>query len=92
MTRKLQPKRNVSRQTPEMQHSVAAVDGAVGIFELAIGQSSIELTVDSKGLVKPAVKIYHRDAGEAMRLAQEHFDALILKYVQTPAELAKKAT
>jgi len=88
MSRRKVPRRaNVSRETP----AIAAVDGAVGIFELAIGQSSVELGIDSKGLVKPEVKIYHRDPDEAFRIAQEIFDAAILKYVQAPADLVKKA-
>lgn len=91
MSRKLQPKRNVSRETREAKPAIAAVDGAVGVFELAIGQSSVELTIDSKGLVKPGVKVYHRDPDEAFRVAQEIFDAAVIKYVQGPAEIAKKA-
>jgi hypothetical protein len=61
------------------------------LFELAIGQSSVELALDSKGQVKPSVHVYHRDPQEAARLAQEQFDALIMKYVAQPADVLRRA-
>ena len=66
-------------------------EGAVAVFELTTGQSSVELTVDSKGQVKPGVKVYHRDPAEASRIAQDLFDAQILKYVTLPLEIARRA-
>ena len=44
--------------------------------------SSVELTVDSKGVVKPSVKVYHADPQEAATQA-----LAVLRWVQ--AELAK---
>jgi hypothetical protein len=59
------------------------VAAAAAIYEL-VGQSSVALTLDSKGAIKPDVKVYHRDAHEASRLAQELFDEQLLKYVFKP--------
>jgi hypothetical protein len=66
-------------------------EGAVAVFELTTGQSSVELVTDSKGMVKPSVKSYHRDPAEASRIAQTLFDELVIKYVETPREYAARA-
>lgn len=66
-------------------------EGNVAVFELASGASSVELTLDSKGAAKPSVKVYHRDPAEVSRIAEELFDGLICKYVQVPADVAKRA-
>ena len=42
--------------------------------------SSVELSVDSKALVKPIVKVYDIDPDVACARAQELFDDLIIKY------------
>jgi hypothetical protein len=52
------------------------------LFEVAIGQSSVKLELDSKGAVKPSVSAYHRDIAEAGKLAEAEFDRLIAKYVR----------
>lgn len=44
---------------------------------------SVEIDVDSKGVVKPHVKIYDLDADTANAKAQAIFDELVIKY--TPA-------
>ena len=74
---------------PKLAPVVSVVpEGAVAVFELTTGQSSVELVVDSKGAVKPAVKTYHRDPAEASRIAQELFDELVIKYWKSPREAA----
>jgi hypothetical protein len=52
------------------------------LFEVAIGQSSVKLAIDSKNQVKPEVHVYHKDPREAARLAEAEFDRLIVKYTQ----------
>lgn len=42
--------------------------------------SSVELTVDSKAVVKPTIKIYNLDVAVACAQAQELFDDMIIKY------------
>lgn len=44
------------------------------------GVSSVELTVDSKGVVKPTVKVYDQDPDVASAKAQEIFDENVGKY------------
>lgn len=46
--------------------------------------SSVELTVDSKAVVKPTVKIYDLDAAAACEMAEDLFDDLIIKYGAKP--------
>jgi hypothetical protein len=41
---------------------------------------SVELSIDSKGLVKPVVKVYDLDPERASQEAQRIFDELALKY------------
>ena len=43
-------------------------------------RSSVEITVDSKGVVKPTVKCYSTDPDEAAEIAQRIFDDLVIKY------------
>jgi len=50
------------------------------VYELSIGQSSVELAMDSKGAAKPSVKVYGRSARTAARMAQSIFDELVAKY------------
>lgn len=50
------------------------------VYELSIGQSSVELAMDSKGAVKPAVKVYHRSARMAAKMARSIFDELVTQY------------
>jgi hypothetical protein len=57
----------------ELRHIRAAL-GASGSV------SSVELTVDSKAIVKPTVKVYSLDAAAACEQAQTLFDDLIIKY------------
>jgi hypothetical protein len=59
------------------------VAAAAAIYEL-VGQSSVELGLDSKGQIKPSVKVYHRDPKMAAKMAQELFDEQLDKYVFKP--------
>ena len=54
------------------------------VYELSIGQSSVELAMDSKGAVKPTVKAYAKTARMASQTAQKVFDELVTKY--TPSQ------
>ena len=49
-------------------------------------RSSVEITVDSKAVVKPTVKVYSDDPDEAAEKAQEIFDSLIIKYAPSAGE------
>jgi hypothetical protein len=77
------PKRNPPKDKLKLAEARDVVAAAAAIYEL-VGQSSVELALDSKGAIKPSVKVYHRDAHEAARLAQELFDEQLLKYVFKP--------
>lgn len=50
------------------------------VYELSIGQSSVKLTMDSKGAVKPEVHVFARTARTASATAQKIFDDLMCKY------------
>ena len=65
-------------------NDAAAALLTAAVYELSIGQSSVELAMDSKGAVKPSVKVYHRSARTASRMAVAIFDELVTKY--TPAQ------
>jgi phosphoribosyl-dephospho-CoA transferase len=43
-------------------------------------QNSVELTIDSKGNVKPTVKVYDISIDNASKKAQEILDELTIKY------------
>lgn len=55
------------------RHILAAL-GATGSIP------SVELSVDSKALVKPVVKVYNLDPEQANQEAQRIFDDLVIKY------------
>jgi len=59
------------------------------VYELSIGQSSVELAMDSKGAVKPTVKAYAKTARAASRTAQAVFDELVKKYNPSEPEPKK---
>jgi len=54
------------------------------VYELSIGQSSVELAMGAKGEVRPTVKAYAKTARAASLTAQKVFDELVTKY--TPAQ------
>lgn len=56
------------------------------VYELSIGQSSVKLTMDSKGAAKPEVHCYARTARSASKMAQAIFDELVTKYCPAPKE------
>ncbi len=56
------------------------------VYELSIGQSSVKLTLDSKGAVKPEVHCFAKTARTASRTAQTIFDELLKKYAPPPPE------
>lgn len=60
------------------------------VYELSIGQSSVELSMNSKGSAQPSVKVYHKSARTASRMAQALFDELIVKYCPPPKDELSK--
>lgn len=60
------------------------------VYELSIGQSSVKLTLDSKGTAKPEVHCYAKTARSASRTAQAIFDELLKKYCPAAEEEPKK--
>lgn len=50
------------------------------LVEMAIGQSSVQLELDSKQQVKPTVSAYHPDVNKAGKLCEAEFDRLMAKY------------
>ncbi len=68
-----------------MPRKLAATDAAAAllsaaVYELQVGQSSVKLTIDSKGSAKPEVHCYAKTARAASKMAQSIFDELVLKY------------
>lgn len=59
------------------------------VYELSIGQSSVELSMNSKGSAQPSVKVYHKSARTASKMAQALFDELIVKYCPPPRDDTK---
>ncbi len=55
------------------------------LLEVAIGQSSVKLELDSKGQVKPTVHVYHRSPKKAAATAEAEMDRLLLKYAALAA-------
>src|SRR5690349_11519620 len=55
-------------------------DALTAALHTAIGQSSVELTLDSKQQVKPTVSAYHPEVSKAGQLAEAEFDRLMAKY------------
>jgi hypothetical protein len=56
------------------------------VYELSIGQSSVEIALNSKGAAQPSVKVYHKSSRTASRMAQAIFDDLLKKYCALPDE------
>jgi hypothetical protein len=72
--------------TVKLEHADAATALlTAAVYELAIGQSSVELSMDSKGTIRPTVKVYGRDARSADKMARELFDGLVKDYCK-PAD------
>lgn len=66
--------------TSLLQALVDEVRGLRAQMGSTAGVSSVELSVDSKALVKPVVKVYDTDPDVASAKAQEIFDACVIKY------------
>lgn len=60
---------------------IVSHDGAWSEVETA-ALSSVEYTVDSKGVIKPSVKAYHADVMEAERLASEALKAALARVIK----------
>jgi hypothetical protein len=66
----------------------AKVAAALGtLVEMAIGQSSVSLELDSKGAAKPCVSVYHPDVRAAGRICEAEFDRLMGKYHPKPTTI-----
>lgn len=59
------------------------------VYELSIGQSSVKLTMASKGEARPEVHCYAKTARQASKTAQLIFDELVIKYCATETEPKK---
>jgi hypothetical protein len=62
----------------------ARLADALGALAEAIGQSSVQLELDSQHQVKPSVKAYHPVVKQAGRLCETEFDRLMDKYHPKP--------
>jgi len=71
-------------------NDAAAALLTAAVYELSIGQSSVKLTLDSKGTAKPEVHCYAKTARQASRTAQAIFDELLKKYCPPAEEESKK--
>lgn len=58
--------------------------GDGGLLQESAPVSSIELSRNAKGQTQPAVKIYHADAQEAMRIAVSIYEDLCKLYAVEP--------
>lgn len=66
---------------PKKPAAAERVATALGtLVEMAIGQSSVTLELDSKNQVKPGVSAYHPDVRAAGRICEAEFDRLMDKY------------
>ncbi len=71
---------------PKKPAAVEKVAAALGtLVEMAIGQSSVSLELDSKSAVKPQVSVYHPDVRSAGRICEAEFDRLMDKYHPKPS-------
>ncbi len=71
------------KKAPAAAEKVAAAIGT--LVEMAIGQSSVSLELDSKGTAKPAVHTFHPDVRSAGRICEAEFDRLMEKYHPRPS-------
>ena len=72
------------KRTPRRKPAAVA-DALSTLLQMATGQSSVQLELDSKQQVKPTVNAYHKSVHKAGTLAQAEFDRLMDAYYPKPA-------
>ena len=79
-------RQGAGRPTRKPKADPTATAEALGrLLELAAGQSSVQLELDSKQQVKSTVDAHHRNVHTAGTLAQAEFDRLMAVYYPKPA-------